>query len=373
VRLAALIGVLAVCAAVVGAVVSTHAAIAGGSAGLADCPDYYVIDSRGSGEEGGTISPPGAKLVVALRAGLPGKTVKALPNGYPARGGYSILAGARLKVPGAYFNSVNSGKVWLADAVPKLSTQCPGAKIVLTGYSQGAQVTADVVQHDGPFKGVLAVVLFGDPYFNGSDAHVDRGSYRAGVDGGLGKRPKFIGGHVYSYCHSNDPVCQSTANPIALTTWHNNYDKLGEPGEAARLIAKLVAVRVSGVTLLVRPSGALFPLIAGRIDCGDCGRVRSSILTVGIEGAVNGDLAEIEYLPPSDLSKSSCMTVPSDWGCFGHKLTATAAGVRRGMFHLSFTLDGLPCGASLGVKTHIVREGQSVLNRRWTMQFGCGD
>jgi hypothetical protein len=209
--------------------------------GQAACPDFYVVDSRGSGEEGGTISPPGARLVAAFKSLETGTSVKALPNGYAARGGFSILAGAKLKVPGAYFNSVNSGKVWLTDAISRLRTQCSEAKLILTGYSQGAQVTGDVVQQYAKLPpNVAAVVLFGDPYFNGRDSAVDRGNprYRTGVNGGLGKRPTFKVGHVLSYCHSNDPVCQNTANPIAAFIWHNNYDKLLEPAEAAKTIVK---------------------------------------------------------------------------------------------------------------------------------------
>lgn len=203
------------------------------------CPAVLVIDSRGSGESVGTISRPGARLADALPSLLAPQSVERLANPYPARGGFSILAGSKLHVPGAYFHSVKSGETWLAAEIRKKARDCPDTRIVLTGYSQGAQVTGDVLQHHGPFSNVAAAVLFGDPYFNGRDP-VDRGHprYRTGVDGGLGKRPRFTGRHVLSYCDSNDPVCQRSANPIDLFTWHDNYDKLGEPADAAHTVAR---------------------------------------------------------------------------------------------------------------------------------------
>jgi hypothetical protein len=201
------------------------------------CPSDYVIDSRGSGEDPGTISPPGAEFISALGSTLKERSIKQIANPYPARGGFSSLSGAKLKIPGAYFNSVNSGKIWLTAELAKLRDACPKAKVILTGYSQGAQVTADVVQHSSTGN-VAAVVIFGDPYFNGRDP-VDRGNprFRKGVNGGLGERPRFTVLHVLSYCHSNDPVCQNTANPLHGFKFHENYQSNGEPQEAARVVA----------------------------------------------------------------------------------------------------------------------------------------
>jgi hypothetical protein len=56
---------------------------------------------------------------------------------------------------------------------------------------------------------VDAVILFGDPYFNGGDRKHDSGSFSGRRDGVLGKRPAFnTSALVRSYCHSHDPVCQ---------------------------------------------------------------------------------------------------------------------------------------------------------------------
>jgi Cutinase len=204
------------------------------------CPTFYLVDSRGSGEDGGTVSPPGAAFLRVFRQLVAPRGVKAIPNGYPARGGFDVLAGAKLKVGSAYLKSEASGVDWLSAQIPALRSKCPASKLILTGYSQGAQVTADVIDQGGNFSNVAGAVLFGDPKFNGKDVNHDRGSYRYGVNGGLGARPLFPLKHVLSYCHANDPVCQNRANPLAGFTWHDNYDKLGEPAEAARYLTQLL-------------------------------------------------------------------------------------------------------------------------------------
>ena len=126
----------------------------------------------------------------------------------------------------------------------------PCGPVLLTGYSQGAQVTADVYQN-GSTRNVLGVVLFGDPYFNPKDPAVDRGDYsrHPGRDGWFGARIRFgtepgvvSRGRVISYCHDGDPVCQGPLPPQdwpAFLTYHNNYDRLNEPATAARFFAQL--------------------------------------------------------------------------------------------------------------------------------------
>jgi Tol biopolymer transport system component len=199
------------------------------------CPSYYILDSRGSGESGGAISPPGFHFFEVFKQLKYPKTVKVIANTYPARGNFSLV-GALLHTGGSYHASVVQGRDWLSSELATISKICPKTKMILTGYSQGAQVTGDVYQN-GSTSHVLAVVLFGDPYFNSRDSRVDRGSFRVGPKGGLGSRPKFNGGHVLSYCHANDPVCQFGSNPTARFANHGTYDKLNEPSQAAQVVA----------------------------------------------------------------------------------------------------------------------------------------
>lgn len=166
-----------------------------------------------------------------------------LKNPYPAVGLWGswrevlnlIGAGLGAGPLGAYHDSVVDGKNWLREHLASEVTTCPGTKLVLSGYSQGAQVAADVYQRSVSAverRHILALVLFGDPYFNPSDAASDRGTFaRKGRSGVLGRRPTFNGDHrVLSYCHLHDPICQHPT-VIGLTRYklkkHENYSPDG--------------------------------------------------------------------------------------------------------------------------------------------------
>ncbi len=209
------------------------------------CPAYGVVDSRGSGEPEGRLSPPAAAVLAELQARHPGERVGDYWNPYPAVGltdsprEWANALGAALHIGplGAYHGSVADGKRWLRDFVPRELRTCPAIKLVLVGYSQGAQVTGDVYQRDvtrAERRNIFAVLLFGDPYFNPSDRRADRGSYDHHRAGALGER-RTVGGdpRVESFCHHHDPVCQASGQPAAFLIWgfkqHENY-----PSDARR-------------------------------------------------------------------------------------------------------------------------------------------
>ena len=192
-----------------------------------NCPVYMVIDSRGSGENlvvhGHTtpeISPPAAYFASGLRHRHPSASLSFVSNPYPAVG-FGLdwrkllnLVGAKLKIApvGAHYGSVVDGTKWLDSEVASEVAACPSTQLLLVGYSQGAQVTADAYQRDissAESDHILGVVLFGDPYFNPADPQVDRGTFQHSKAGVLGTRPIFKTTHtVLSYCHLHDPICQ---------------------------------------------------------------------------------------------------------------------------------------------------------------------
>jgi hypothetical protein len=209
-----------------------------------------VIDSRGSGENrvvsGHTtpeISPPAAHFASEFRHRHPTATLTLVSNPYPAvglTGSWRAIAnalGAILKFArvGAYHGSVVDGKKWLSREIATVAASSCGSKtkLLLVGYSQGAQVTGDVVQELAAngrtvplLSHVLGVALFGDPYFNARDARVDRGTHEH-LDGLLGSRPRFVSGRVLSYCHKYDPICQGPLDYVTLAEHqfkpHDNY------------------------------------------------------------------------------------------------------------------------------------------------------
>ena len=241
-------GVL-VCGVALSASVSFGAPV--GSSRPSSCTPYLIVDSRGSGEPLNTLSPPGARFVAEWNKLHPGVFTPVIKNPYPAVG-WTSFPGAGAKVPGRYHASVVEGKNFLGQFLRRQASACRGQKLLLTGYSQGAQVTADDVQ-DNQVSVIFGVALFGDPYFNSRDP-VDRGGFSYGRNGWLGQRPLFVYSqreHVLSYCHYHDPVCQGAG--LYGDSQHTNYDKLGEPEQAAQYFTQL---EKSGSSPSVQPSGS---------------------------------------------------------------------------------------------------------------------
>ena len=140
------------------------------SASAAACPDVELVFARGTGEMPG-VGGVGQSYVDALRAQLGARTLDVYPVDYAASGDFdnreafaaTVLAG--VKDAGAHVQST--------------AANCPGTKIVLGGYSQGAivagYVTADHAPPEVPASvapaplpasvanHVTAVTLFGTP------------------------------------------------------------------------------------------------------------------------------------------------------------------------------------------------------------------
>jgi len=216
-----------------------------------NCAPFILIESRGSGETA-TLSAPGAALHRELKKTLPG-SVAVVPNPYPAvsvldKHLSSILngTGAVTKIPnlGAYHASVVKGKEWLRAAVGRLSTNCPTSRLVLAGYSQGAQVTGDIYSEPATPKGrILGVVLFGDPKFNPADTSAQKTGFSKRRSGLLSKRRAFNDRRVLSYCHDGDPICQGPGQPL-MPSQHRNYHAAGGPRAAAAALGRFA--RLSG-------------------------------------------------------------------------------------------------------------------------------
>ncbi len=265
-------------------------------------PQYLVIDSRGSGESyppetakgvaatmaqlglsptlhawpGGLsndslhdASAPGAAFAAELQALHRTAVVAVLGNPYPASGVVgdpielsekglgAIVNGAgsvfHIGFLGSYTASVRDGTNWLDQEVAREVTACPATKIFLTGFSQGAQATADFVQREltaNEASHLGGVALFGDPYFSPGDSRVDEGSAAGasiGFHGLLGVRPDFTSAvRVVSYCELWDPFCDAVPNNAAwvaqLVAFHKIHTTSYPPdGRSAALALSLPA------------------------------------------------------------------------------------------------------------------------------------
>lgn len=224
-----------------------------------------VVGARGSGDpQGGDVvsdrygdqvhgmGKPGAAFAVDLANRLPRGEVTFDPVEYPAIGllgnWRKIInaagAASRLGFLGSYTGSVDDGETALRGTISHEAQLCPNVKLVLVGYSQGAQVVADVYQRDltaTQRSRIAGVVLFGDPYFNPADTNVDVGSFDPTRHGVLGKRalyPANAATHLFSICHHDDPICQGPGRDDF--NQHTNYQSdLWVATAAAKIAAAL--------------------------------------------------------------------------------------------------------------------------------------
>lgn len=192
------------------------------------CPRFTIYDTRGSGEAKGAISKPGSRFLLGFLQRFKslhgaGRITHEV-NPYEAVGVFSFPdrvgdfvngIGAVLHAGqiGRYWDSVRGGEERLAGFVDRrLDSPCGKSgktKLILLGYSQGAQVTGNVYQRLKPSerRQIAAVVLWGDPRFNPLDLKANREDH-PGV-GLLGPRAKFPDPErVFSFCNTHDPICQ---------------------------------------------------------------------------------------------------------------------------------------------------------------------
>ncbi|TKA80074.1 hypothetical protein B0A55_02476 [Friedmanniomyces simplex] len=148
----------------------------------ASCPNIHVFGSRE------TTASPGygssSTVVNLVLQNYPGATAEAIV--YPACGGQSSCGSI------AYGDSANQGTAALAKAVNALYASCPNTQIVLVGYSQGGQITDNVVCGGGdsgasisstavPISAgalaqIKAVILMGNPRYDDATVHQGYGA-----------------------------------------------------------------------------------------------------------------------------------------------------------------------------------------------------
>ena len=220
-----------------------------------------ILDSRGSGEVG--ISEPGEAFQKALKHELGGFPVAVRTNQYPAvsivgtvnqikRATLGLaptqllsaiadsLNGVGANLPswlhvGRYHDSVKQGRRELRKLLKEVRSRCGQAShLILVGYSQGAQVSADVWQglKQKDRASIAGVVLFGDPKYLRTSFAAQQSRKHNGI---LHARNEFSSGKgkVLSYCHGRDMICQTygTAGP------HRTYGTAGDAKDAAKKIA----------------------------------------------------------------------------------------------------------------------------------------
>jgi len=216
----------------------TAGTASGVAAPTSPCAAAHVLAARGSTEAPGD-GVIGA-LVTLIQAGV-SSTVSTSAVNYPA-----LLA--------PYDTSSTAGDTATKNQLTAQVQQCPNQKIVLVGYSQGAQIIGDALGGGGGVTGlgpasapvsaaiashVVAVIQFGDP------RHLPNQSFDKGTAlGATGLFPRLasqslsaFAGAIQSYCDTGDPFCASGDNLGAHLVYTQKYDSSATSFVVGRLRA----------------------------------------------------------------------------------------------------------------------------------------
>lgn len=201
------------------------------SAAPVGCQAVRVISVRGTNEVYGASSL--LAIYGAIAAAVPGTVLQGTP--YPA-----IMDDSNWSV---YGGSVTAGVGSLQGIIKSAVDACPQMKIVLLGYSQGANVVGDAlcsstVTGMAPLApnyadNIAAVAMFGDPtHINGQPFMIGGATRNGMVPRTSNSVCAPYTNKIASFCHPNDPVCD-TGDDISQ---HLNYSpELG--AEVAQFVA----------------------------------------------------------------------------------------------------------------------------------------
>ena len=173
------------------------------------CSAVTLIFARGTTEVGNMGTCVGPDLARELREKIPSLSVQGVD--YPANSAGDTRYGA-------------SGGPYMAMLAREARLQCPGTKIVLAGYSQGARCLHGALEKsERPFNGgdVAAVVAFGDP-LNGKERSF-KGVERE---------------DVLQVCGDSDDRCQEGQVDLWVHGGHVSYGRTAE--DVAEWIRKKV-------------------------------------------------------------------------------------------------------------------------------------
>ncbi|KAI1505853.1 carbohydrate esterase family 5 protein [Biscogniauxia marginata] len=195
------------------------------STGAGTCTDVHTFLARGNNEP---------------YPGRQGKLVDAICEGLGSGCDYEdIVFDNALETE--YCSAVEAGRVAGRKQIAAYNDRCPDTKLVVSGYSQGAQVVGDILGGGGgtffqgctinssdgldpvPGSKIAAALLFGDTRHTGGQSYnvlggaPDNGLFPRSGDqlAGLNK----FSGVLRSYCQAEDPIC-ARGNTVAD---HLNY------------------------------------------------------------------------------------------------------------------------------------------------------
>ncbi len=183
------------------------------------CPDVELVFARGTGEPPG-LGRVGDALATALAPMLGGRSLGTYAVNYPAS--YNFLSTR---------DGANDAAARLAD----MANRCPGTRMVLGGFSQGASAVSMLagVAPIGDRIGSIGSAPPLPPVLAGTVAAVAVfGNPGARFGSPLSSTGQFAG-RAIDVCSAGDPICSEGRDRSA----HSNYELPPYPGQAAGFIA----------------------------------------------------------------------------------------------------------------------------------------
>ncbi|KAG0652496.1 Acetylxylan esterase 2 [Hyphodiscus hymeniophilus] len=203
------------------------------------CSDVHLFLARGNGE---------------AYPGRVGDIANTVCDGLPSCDAENI----QFVSTESYCDQASDGVSDGISQITSYASRCPDSKLVLAGYSLGAQIVGDILGGGGgsyyncverttpgmsrassPGKNIAAVLLFGDP------EHVAGASYNVGTGSGDNGQYPRSGANLASldqysnimqnYCYDTDPICALGDDGESHTTYMTVY---GE--QAGQYVQKLL-------------------------------------------------------------------------------------------------------------------------------------
>lgn len=176
------------------------------------CPDVEVVFARGTGQDSG-VGHVGQGFVDSLGSQINGRSMGVYPVNYPASA--------------AFASSAQTGADDVVAHVDDMIGRCPGTRLVLGGFSQGAGVM-DLATRALPPQAidhVAAVAIFGNPTSELA------GNFTGAVFSPIG--PPY-NAKTIDLCADGDPACSPAGGNLMA---HGSYVQSGMTDQAATYVA----------------------------------------------------------------------------------------------------------------------------------------
>jgi cutinase len=215
-------------------------------ASAADCSDAEVVFARGTSEPPG-VGRVGQAFIDSLRQQVPGMNIGAYGVNYPA---------SRLQLHGG------DGANDVISHVKSMASSCPNTKIVLGGYSQGADVI-DIVS-GVPIGGLNFGSALPPEYADNVAAVAVFGNVANRAGGSLTSQSAMFGAKAVDLCNPSDPICH--AGPGNEWSGHTEgYVPVYTTQAAAFVASKLLAGRGQQVPGFGPSTPGLYPQAPGPV------------------------------------------------------------------------------------------------------------